>query len=238
MAPLLSYIAFGLLAVQASLAHPGHPVAEEAAERAEFIKRAPKGVRSCAPTLQERGHYQTSLARRQELANKVRAKRGLTDSKPMLSRRDFSDYNSSHASTKDVAYGDDETKLFSDNSSCVLQPEVTQGPYYVDGELIRTNMVEDQKGVPLYLDVQLLDTSTCEPVPATFVDFWHCNSTGVYSGVSASGNGNSDSDTSNLEATFLRGIQPTDVNGVVQIETIFPGKCIMTSSMLTSHQQD
>lgn len=120
--------------------------------------------------------------------------------------------------------GDDETKLFVDNSSCILQPEVTQGPYYVDGELIRTSMVEDQQGVPLYLDVQLIDTSTCEPVPAAFVDFWHCNSTGVYSGVSASGNGDSDSDTSNLDATFLRGIQPTDVNGVVQIETIFPGE--------------
>jgi hypothetical protein len=59
-------------------------------------------------------------------------------------------------------------------------------------------------------------------VPSVFLEMWHCNATGVYSGVSASGNGNSD-DTSNLNTTFLRGIQPSDVNGVVQFETIFPG---------------
>ena len=50
-----------------------------------------------------------------------------------------------------------------------------------------------------------------------------CNSTGVYSGVSASGNGNSASDTSNLDATFLRGVQPTDDDGVSQFQTLFPG---------------
>lgn len=229
MAPITNYLAFVLLAGQAALAHPGAPIAEEAAERADFMKRSPKNVRECAPALLERGHYQRTLQRRQELAEKVRAKRGLNI--PMLARRDFAEYNISHASTKDVTYGDDETKLFTDNSSCVLQPEVTQGPYYVDGELVRTNMVEDQEGVPLYLDVQLVDTSTCEPVTATFVDFWHCNSTGVYSGVNAAGNGNED-EISNLDETFLRAIQPTDINGVVQMETIFPGK---SQSLLQDH---
>ena len=56
-----------------------------------------------------------------------------------------------------------------------------------------------------------------------FVDIWHCNATGVYSGVSAAGNGNSESVTSNLNATFLRGIQETDINGIVQVATVFPG---------------
>lgn len=59
-------------------------------------------------------------------------------------------------------------------------------------------------------------------MPAVYVDAWHCNSTGVYSGVTASGNGNSDDET-NLDATFLRGVQQTDSNGVVQFETVFPG---------------
>jgi hypothetical protein len=54
------------------------------------------------------------------------------------------------------------------------------------------------------------------------MDIWHCNSTGVYSGVTARSNGNGN-DTSNLEATFLRGIQQTDINGVAQFESIFPG---------------
>ncbi|KPI36225.1 uncharacterized protein AB675_8848 [Cyphellophora attinorum] len=112
--------------------------------------------------------------------------------------------------------------LFQDTSSCTLQTEVTQGPYYVNGELIRQNLTDGQDGVPLVLEIQIIDTSTCEPVPALFMDIWNCNSTGVYSGVIANGNGNSN-DTGNLNTTFLRGIQQTDASGVVQFETIFPG---------------
>lgn len=44
----------------------------------------------------------------------------------------------------------------------------------------------------------------------------------MYSGVTASGNGNS-ADESNLDKTFLRGLQKTDSTGVAQIQTIFPG---------------
>jgi hypothetical protein len=51
---------------------------------------------------------------------------------------------------------------------------------------------------------------------------WHCNSTGVYSGVVANGNGDS-SDESNIDKTWLRGIQKTDSDGVAQFESTFPG---------------
>ncbi|GIZ43996.1 hypothetical protein CKM354_000720500 [Cercospora kikuchii] len=221
MAPITSLLTLSLLTI-GSIAHPGHNVAEEAAERAEFFRSLkPRSVRSCANELKRRGHMEQSLARRQAFAKHARAKRGLATDKPLV-RRDFADYNISHASTSGVKFGDDETLLFQDNSSCILQPEVTQGPYYIDGELIRNDMSEDQEGVPLFLDVQFIDTSDCSPVPAVYVDAWHCNATGVYSGVAASGNGNSD-DTSNLDNTFLRGLQQTDVNGVVQFESIVPG---------------
>jgi hypothetical protein len=219
MAPILSLLTFGLLALPAALAHPGHDLTEEAAERAAFVKRDPNSVRSCAPQLARRGVSKAALARRQEIAQKARVKRGLNN---RLVRRDFAPYNTTHESTSSVSYGDDETLLFSDNSTCILQPEVTQGPYYVDGELIHSDITDGQEGVPLYLDIQLIDTSTCEPVPAVYMDLWHCNATGVYSGVAASGNGNSD-DLTNLDATFLRGIVETDSNGVAQYESIVPG---------------
>lgn len=221
MARITTLLTLAALAVSGAVAHPGHNVAEEAAERADFFNYKPRSVKSCAAELHRRGHAAAALARRSELGKKAQEKRGLAG-KPLV-RRDFSDYDFSHASTDTVSFGDDESLVFSDNSSCILQPEVTQGPYYVDGELIRKNIAEDQGGVPLYLDIQFLDTSTCEPVPAVYVDVWHCNSTGVYSGVSATGNGNSDTVTSNLNATFLRGVQQTDVNGVVQFETVVPG---------------
>lgn len=47
----------------------------------------------------------------------------------------------------------------------------------VTGEMIRSDVTEDQEGVPLYMDIQMIDTNTCEPVPEVYIDFWHCNAT-------------------------------------------------------------
>lgn len=74
----------------------------------------------------------------------------------------------------------------------------------------------------IVLDYQVIDVDTCEPVPDVYVEIWHCNSTGVYSGIVASGNGES-SDETNIDNTFLRGIQLTDTDGVAQFESVFPG---------------
>lgn len=51
---------------------------------------------------------------------------------------------------------------------------------------------------------------------------WHCNSTGVYSGIVASGNGNS-ADSTNINKTALRGIQYSNTDGVLTFDTVFPG---------------
>jgi hypothetical protein len=170
MPSIISILPVALLAINGAIAHPGHDVAAEALERREWIQaRNPKSVRSCAAQLKKRGHMDAALVRRQEMARQALAKRGLDTSK-RFARRDFAQYNISHASDLNVTFGSDETLLFKDNSSCILQPEVTQGPYYIDGELIRGDITEDQEGVPLYLDVQIVDTSTCEPVPAVYMD--------------------------------------------------------------------
>lgn len=108
------------------------------------------------------------------------------------------------------------------NSSCILNPEGEVGPFYVTGELIRTDIAETQAGVPIYIDGQFIDVTTCEPIENLYWDIWHANSTGVYGGVIGSGNGNSE-DTSNLNNTFLRGLQPTDADGVATFQSIFPG---------------
>lgn len=76
----------------------------------------------------------------------------------------------------------EEATIFSANTSCILTPEVTDGPYYVTGESIRKNVKEDlySEGVDLYLEVQYIDITTCEPVPDIYVDIWNANATGVY----------------------------------------------------------
>uniref|UniRef100_K3XBQ9 Uncharacterized protein n=1 Tax=Globisporangium ultimum (strain ATCC 200006 / CBS 805.95 / DAOM BR144) TaxID=431595 RepID=K3XBQ9_GLOUD len=112
--------------------------------------------------------------------------------------------------------------LFESKIKCILEPEVTQGPYYVSGELIRTDIRERQAGVDLYTELQIIDVNTCEPVENFYLDFWHCNSTGVYSGVVAKGNGDS-SDRANINTTFHRGLAPTNAEGLVTFRTIFPG---------------
>ncbi|KAK6208456.1 hypothetical protein LQW54_006802 [Pestalotiopsis sp. IQ-011] len=88
------------------------------------------------------------------------------------------------------------------------------GPYHVSGEMIRSDTTEDQVGVPLYLDVQFIDTTTCEPVEGVAVDYWHANATGDYSGISSQ---------AGLNTTWLRGIQVTDASGVVGFQGIIPG---------------
>lgn len=87
------------------------------------------------------------------------------------------------------------------NVSCILTPEITWGPYYVSGELIRSNVVDDQEGVAIHLEYQYIDINTCEPVEGLYIDTWNANSTGVYSGVEG-GNGNND-DASNLVSFLL-----------------------------------
>jgi protocatechuate 3,4-dioxygenase beta subunit len=112
--------------------------------------------------------------------------------------------------------------FFSDDVSCILSPEGEVGPFWVNGELIRSDVTDDEPGVPVVMDAQFIDINTCEPITDLYFDVWNCNSTGVYSGVQDSSNGDGN-DASNLDNTALRGIQPTDGDGVAQFQTIFPG---------------
>ncbi|TFK55283.1 aromatic compound dioxygenase [Heliocybe sulcata] len=71
------------------------------------------------------------------------------------------------------------------NNTCVTAPEVTEGPYYINNELVRTNLTEDQSGVPFIMDIGVLDVTTCTPLSNAFVELWHANATGVYGGYPA-----------------------------------------------------
>jgi len=119
----------------------------------------------------------------------------------------------------DYSIGMADTTIFAANTSCILTPEVTDGPYYVTGELIPKNVTGGQAGIPLNIEVQYLDINTCLRLPSLDVDIWNANATGVYSGIN---------ETENVadggwDSTFLRVIQLTGDDGVVSFETIFPG---------------
>lgn len=112
------------------------------------------------------------------------------------------------------------------NAVCVLTPELTEGPYYLEGDLIRKDITEGKPGLPLKLKIAVMDPTTCAPLANAAVDVWHCDAQGYYSGV-ASNNPGPDSDPAVAAEVasqiFLRGIQLTDENGIAEIDTIYPG---------------
>ncbi|NUO41511.1 MAG: intradiol ring-cleavage dioxygenase [Streptomyces sp.] len=118
----------------------------------------------------------------------------------------------------------------STSSTCMtLMTSVTEGPYYLDGALVRKDITEGKSGVPLTLRLTVVDaTDGCTPVPGAAVEIWHCDAWGYYSGYTTANPGGSapaeseDGSTAN-DATYLRGYQIANGNGVVKFETIFPG---------------
>lgn len=116
-----------LLLSGAAIAHPGHDVQEEALERRTFLSSIKRSsLAHCADKLKARGLEARNIARRSAQVSKAQTKRGLIISK----RSSNSTLSASHNGT-DLGYtlNTDAETLFSSNNSCVLTPEVTQGPY-------------------------------------------------------------------------------------------------------------
>jgi protocatechuate 3,4-dioxygenase beta subunit len=107
---------------------------------------------------------------------------------------------------------------------CVVRPELTIGPYFVDDQLNRSDIRSEpsnnsvKEGVPLLLNIIVASVgdNSCTPIEGAQVDIWHCDANGQYSGVSDQG-----FDTT--EQKFLRGYQLTDASGAVKFQTIYPG---------------
>jgi len=95
---------------------------------------------------------------------------------------------------------------------CVLMPELTEGPYYLDLDLVRSDIAEGRPGLPFDLQVAVVDADACEPIEGAAVDIWHCDAEGAYSGVQGA-----------ESETFCRGVQMTNADGVAEFRTVFPG---------------
>lgn len=108
--------------------------------------------------------------------------------------------------------------------ACVVTPEQTEGPYFVDEKLNRSDIRSDpaagsmKDGVALQLTLRVsqVGSTGCTPRAGAIVDIWHCDALGIYSDVADPG-------FSTVGKKFLRGYQVTDANGTVQFTTIYPG---------------
>lgn len=109
--------------------------------------------------------------------------------------------------------------------SCVTKPALTEGPFFVDEKLNRSDIRPDpsnntvKPGAQLKLKffVSRVTGATCVPLVGAWFDIWHTDALGAYSDVNGQGNPN------NLGQKFLRGYQVTDANGSVEFTTIYPG---------------
>jgi protocatechuate 3,4-dioxygenase beta subunit len=109
-------------------------------------------------------------------------------------------------------------------AGCVVRPALTEGPYFVDEKLERSDIRPDpsdgtvRPGAPLRLSLRVsrLFAGACAPLAGAVVDVWHCDALGVYSDVSDPGG-------STVGKRFLRGSQRTDAAGLARFTTIYPG---------------
>jgi protocatechuate 3,4-dioxygenase beta subunit len=108
--------------------------------------------------------------------------------------------------------------------ACVVRPELTEGPYFVDGQLNRSDIRIDpsddsvKEGFPLRIVFRVSDTTggMCAPLAGAQVDVWHCDADGVYSGVQ-------DASFDTTDQMWLRGYQITGEDGHAEFITIYPG---------------
>jgi len=108
------------------------------------------------------------------------------------------------------------------DAACVLTPELTVGPYFVDERLNRSDLTTNTtdtnvtNGAPLALSIYIMEygSSAYTPLAGAQVDVWHADAAGVYSDESVE---------NTVRQGFLRGYQLTDSNGLAAFKTIFPG---------------
>ena len=108
--------------------------------------------------------------------------------------------------------------------ACVARPEQTAGPYFVDDMLRRSDIrsdpgsgvVKDGTRLDLTLVVSALRAGSCAPLAGAHVDVWHCDASGLYSGVEDPG-------FNTMGQSFLRGYQLTDHAGEARFRTVYPG---------------
>jgi len=107
---------------------------------------------------------------------------------------------------------------------CVMRPQQTEGPFFVEEDLDRSDIRTDPRtgavrpGVPLQLAfrVSRVTGASCAPLAGAKVDVWHCDASGRYSDTRHGGGSDSGE-------KFLRGYQRTDAAGTAQFLTIYPG---------------
>jgi protocatechuate 3,4-dioxygenase beta subunit len=112
-------------------------------------------------------------------------------------------------------------------ATCEQIPEETEGPFPGDGTngpniltedgVVRSDITRSigaasgvAEGVPLTMELTIVDRERCGPRPGTAIYVWHCDRAGDYSMYSLP------------DENYLRGVQVADADGRVTFRSIFP----------------
>jgi protocatechuate 3,4-dioxygenase beta subunit len=102
--------------------------------------------------------------------------------------------------------------------TCLVFPELTEGPFPSIEQMERRDITEGMAGHPLRVGIQVVDAS-CSPVPGARVEIWHCDVDGDYS----SYQDGATADDAGEGTTFYRGYQTANADGIVEFLTSYPG---------------
>jgi protocatechuate 3,4-dioxygenase beta subunit len=102
-------------------------------------------------------------------------------------------------------------------TTCLLAPEVTEGPYWIDNKLTRRDVREGKPGAPLVLELTIVNAKTCKAIRNADVEIWHADAAGDYSGFDGG------SDGAQSKTRYLRGHQRSNSLGQASFLTVFPG---------------
>ncbi|KAG8709035.1 hypothetical protein FRC11_005956, partial [Ceratobasidium sp. 423] len=178
-------------------------------------------------------------------ASSVSASATITGFESTLIATAISTTSTSSAATS-TSTADSPTYSTIQNSTCVTTPEVTEGPYYVNNELFRQDIREDQDGVELILDIGVMDST------GHYSGFTAANTGGGGGGNGAAPGGNMTMPTGTEsmslptgsgsmpaaptggaggggstgmadQESFLRGGYATNSEGMVEFFTTYPG---------------
>lgn len=110
--------------------------------------------------------------------------------------------------------------LLRDRSRGGATRQAAEGPFYIEEKLERSDVSDGQPGIPLALDLEVVEARNRSALSGARIDIWHADAAGCYSGFQGQGDERA---ISTVDQRYLRGTQFADAAGKVGFTTIYPG---------------
>jgi protocatechuate 3,4-dioxygenase beta subunit len=110
--------------------------------------------------------------------------------------------------------------LLRDRSRGGATRQAAEGPFYIEDKLERSDIADGRTGIPIELDLKVVEARSRSALPGARIDIWHADAAGCYSGFQGQGD---DRAISTVDQRFLRGTQFADAAGRAGFATIYPG---------------